>query len=149
METQPEAHHRAGPVFHLPGRFKVEAPRTCSFLSLPGFQRADTVYRTPYLPLVTGISWLAFGAQTAKFDLKHLKLGRGGTGSNASAAPVFHSSCSKTDQSPCFSAFRKPFFVSLRGDLWAKLLSVWLHSLVCSLFNCKLLLNNCGPREKT
>ena len=49
---------------------KVEAPRTCRFLSLPGFQRARrtlfTGHRVSLVSLRTGGSWLAFRARPVK-----------------------------------------------------------------------------------
>ena len=52
------------------GGVKVEAPRTCSFLSLPGFQRARrtlfTGHQVSLGSLWTGGSWLAFRARLVK-----------------------------------------------------------------------------------
>lgn len=52
------------------GGDKVEAPRTCRFLSLPGFQRARrtlfTGHQVSLGSLWTGGSWLAFRARLVK-----------------------------------------------------------------------------------
>lgn len=126
-----------GSIFHQGSRVRVEVPRTCHFLFLPGFpgHGVDVVYRPQSLPGLflkrrELVRFLEF-SQSRWFKPKLSRSLAGQAWLLVSPVPASHSSSNKKITAVVFLCFQGAVIVSLGADLQGNLFRRRLHSLFC------------------